>query len=129
MVRRLARRYVSLTSWKRARLPASRTKAWITRMPATDSCRAAVRSPTVFRTARYARAARTRKIAVPTRSRGMTVSVTAASRRSMPNRMMVAPTKVSTLETSWPTPSVSSCSSASMSLVSREMIQPARCRV
>ena len=59
----------------------------------------------------------------------MTLSVASARRQSRMKRNTTAPTKVSELVTRVVTPSVTSWSRASMSLVSRLTIQPVFCRL
>ena len=59
---------------------------------------------------------------------GKTTIVASASRQSRKNRITVEPTSASVLDTVDVSPSVTSCCSASTSLVSREISTPARLR-
>ncbi len=97
-------------------------------MPAMSSASVAVTVASFTRTALYARVARMRKIAVATNMNGRTTSVASASRQSRMKRITAVPKSVSVLWTSVVTPSVTSWSIASTSLVRREMITPARFR-
>ena len=98
-------------------------------MPEIDSCRWADTSPIRLRTRAYERAERVRNLSVPTSRIGMIHRVARARRQSSTKSSTAAPMIVRPLVTSEVTPSVTSWSRASMSLVMRETIQPVRCRL
>ncbi len=97
-------------------------------MPAMSSASVAVTRPSRSRTWVYARAERVRKIRVAITSSGITVTVASASFQSRKKRMIAVPISVRLLCTSVVTPSVTSWSSASTSLVRRLITTPARFR-
>ena len=82
-----------------------------------------------LRTRAYERAERVRNRSVPSSTIGMMASVARARRQSSTNSRTLAPTIVRPLVTSELTPSVTSWSRASMSLVRRDTIQPVRWRL
>ena len=124
---RLASRYDSLSWAMLARLWLSRRYAWMTRMPLRSSCSAAVTSARRERICPYAFADWPRKTNVSTAISGNTTIVASARRKSRNSRMPPAITRVSTLRTVEVRPSVTSCWSASTSLVRREIRTPVRC--
>jgi hypothetical protein len=109
-------------------LRGSRVYAWTTRIPEMSSASVAVTRPRRSRTCPYAREDRERNQRVASASGGMTVTVASARRQSRKKRITVVPTSVSEFRTRLVTPSVTSWSSASTSLVSRLMTTPARLR-
>ena len=98
-------------------------------MPEIDSWRWAETSPMRLRTRAYERAERVRNISVAISRNGMMASVASARRQSSTKSRTAAPTMVRPFVTSEVTPSVTSWSRASMSLVMRETIQPVRWRL
>ena len=98
-------------------------------MPEIDSCRWAETSPIRLRTSAYERAERVRNMSVPSSTTGMIDSVASARRQSSTKSSTAAPRIVRPFVTSEVTPSVTSWSRASMSLVRRDTIQPVRWRL
>ena len=96
-------------------------------MPATDSARCAVTAAMRLRTSSWAAADRRWNQRVIAIAGGSTTSDTSASRQSLMNSAATATGSSTALETSVGRPVESTSEIASTSLVSRAMIQPARC--
>ena len=96
-------------------------------MPATDSASCAVTIAIRVRTSAAAACETRWNQRVITIPGGSTQSATSPSRQSIRKSPQTAATSVSVFTTSVVRPWLSTSESASMSLVSREMIQPAFC--
>ena len=101
--------------------------AWTTAIPATDSASCAVTIAILVRTSEAASCETRWNQRVTTIPGGSTQSATSPSRQSSRNSPQTAAINVSVLTTSVVRPWLSTSESASTSLVSREMIQPAFC--
>ncbi len=125
--RTLAARFSSFSASKSAWKARSRLKAWTTAMPATDSASWAVTAAMRVRTSEKAAWERVWNQRVTTIPGGRTQSATRPSRQSSTKRPISAASSVSELTTRVVRPWLSTSESASTSLVSRAMIQPAFC--
>ena len=96
-------------------------------MPAIDSATCAVTAAMRLRTSVNATCERTWNQRVRSSAGGTITDAASASRQSRTYRPIVAATSVSPFATSVASPSLRTSESASMSLVRRAMIQPARC--
>ena len=123
----LASRLSMLSSSKRAWKADSRRNDWTTAMPATDSARCAVTIAIRLRTSSCAAPDTRWNQRVRTSAGGSTTSATSASRQSLMNSAVIAAGSSTALVTSVGRPCERTSEIASTSLVSRAMIQPARC--
>ena len=105
----------------------SRLKAWTIAMPASDSAICAVSAAIRVRTSLNASCERRWNQRVTTMPGGSTTRATSPRRQSSTNRPTTAAQSTSTFETRVASPWDRTSDSASTSLVSRAMIQPARC--
>ena len=127
-VTRFAARLASLSSANRRSCRGSCPNERTTRTPLSDSCRYAVIAPIVSRVRRYASAEAIRNVNDPAAITGKIKNVSSASFMSSTTRITIVPTSVSDELNSVITVSVTSESSASTSLLIREISTPAGTR-
>src|SRR5690348_13037352 len=123
----LAARLAPLSSSKSCWNERSRLNACTTAIPDRDSAICAVTAAMRFRTSSWARADLTWNQRVRTSAGGSTTSATSPSRQSLMKSAITAAGSSTAFVTSVGSPCERTSDRASTSLVSRAMIQPARC--